>query len=511
MHQVGPQDISPDSHLDERCSTLFSTSRLKEGLPGRAVRGGVFVMVAEVGSALLRVASIAVLARILIPEDFGLLAMVTALTVIAERFKDFGLGDATVQASEITHYQVTGLFWVNLAVCLGIALFLASLARGIAWFYQEPRLTAVSLVIASTFLFSGLVIQHQALLRRQLRFGGLAIIELSSTLLSLLVAIFLAMYGFGYWALVAREFARALAVFIGTWLLCPWRPGPPERRVGLRQFLAFGKHITGFNLVHFLSRSLDKVVIGRLHGPYWLGLYENAYRMLALPVSQMSHPVSSVALPTLSAVQKDLTSFNRYYYEILQLLSFFSMPIVIFFGVFADIIIELVLGSRWMGAVPICRAMAIGAFIEPALGSLGPAIIASGKTREYLNLAVICSCIRMACLGIGSIWGPIGVALGVSLAVYPSLFVHLVYGIRTTPIRAVIFLRKIVPPASCSLLMGLVLVAVRKGVDWSSASHALPVFLLIGGATYLASWLLIPGGKEMLGSYRSYVSRLLER
>ncbi|MEM3041504.1 MAG: oligosaccharide flippase family protein, partial [Nitrososphaerota archaeon] len=200
--------------MDDKYREIFVRSEIGRDLGRKAVRSSFVIMGSEIASSLLRIGSTVVLARLLLPEDFGLLSMVSAITVFAERFKDLGLSDATVQAKDITHSQVSSLFWINLVVCIAIGSALASLSKVIAWFYHEPRLVGVSLVLASTFLFSGLVIQHQALLRRQLHFGALVFINLSSIVLSVVGAIMLACYGFGYWALVAREFFRSVFLFL---------------------------------------------------------------------------------------------------------------------------------------------------------------------------------------------------------------------------------------------------------------------------------------------------------
>lgn len=461
-------------------------------------------MGAEIGTSLLRIGSMAVLARLLLPEDFGLLAMVTALTVFVERFKDLGLGDATVQTREITHAQVSSLFWINLAVCAGIALLLASLSKAIAWFYNEPRLTAVSLVIASTFLFSGLVIQHQAVLRRQLRFGALALIQLYSIVLSLLVAIVLAYYGFGYWALVAREFSRAVFVVIGTWIACPWRPDLPRRGIGVANLLNFGKNVTGFNLVCFLSRSFDKILIGKLQGPYWVGLYTNAYQLMALPVSQIQYPVNTVALPALSALQAEPSEFRAYYEKMLHLLTFFSMPVVAFIALFGDVIVGLLLGPKWMNAVPIFQVLAVGAFVEPLVHAAGPALVASGRTREYFRMGLINALSLLCCLTIGSFWGTMGVAIGRSTAIYLALVVCLVYAFKNTPVCIAPLLRRLVPNCFYSLLTFLVLLCARYAVGWFFLPQWLVLFAIAGASMYIGLWSVLPRGRRMLWDYWNY-------
>lgn len=493
-----------DNQSEDKYRDIFASSEARRGLGQKAVRGGIVVMFGEIASSLLRIGSMAVLARLLVPEDFGLLAMVTALTVFAERFKDLGLGDATVQIREITHYQVSNLFWINLAVCAGIAILLASLSKAIAWFYDEPRLVGISLFLASTFLFSGLVIQHQAILRRQLRFGTLAFINLSSIVLSLLGAILFSYFGYGYWALVIREFSRAVFVVFGTWIVCPWRPSLPQRGAGIGHFLTFGKNVTGFNLVHFLSRSIDKILIGKLNGPFWLGVYTNAYQLIALPVAQIQFPVNTVALPALSALQTEPSKFRDYSEKMLHLLTFISMPIVAFLAIFADMIIGFLLGPQWTKAVPIFQVLAVGAFVEPVIHALGPVMVASGRTKEYFNLGIMNAFSLVCCMALGSYWRAIGVAVGHSIGVYLAFALCLVYGLRHTPIRILPLLRRLLLNSFCSLLTALALLCVRYVVGWSILLHWLPLFAIGGTLMYLGLWLLVPGGRRMMWNYWTY-------
>lgn len=488
---------------------IFSTSIMRKDLNRKAVRGGATVMGAEIGASLLRIGSMAILARLLLPEDFGLLAMVTSLTVFAERFKDMGLGDATVQAKDINHEQVSILFWINLSICMGIALFLAFLSKAVAWFYNDPRLLSITLVIASTFFFSGLVIQHQAVLRRQLRFGVLALIQLYSIVFSLLVAIVLAYYGFGYWALVAREFSRALFVVIGTWFTCPWQPGLPQRRVCITPLLNFGKNVTGFNLIYFLSHSLDRILIGKLQGPYWVGLYTNAYQLVALPVSQIQYPVNTIALPALSVLQGEPSEFRIYYEKMLHFLTFFSMPVVAFVALFGDMIVGLLLGPKWMNAVPIFQVLAVGAFVEPLVHTAGPALVASGRTKEYFRIGAINALALLCCLIIGSFWGTIGVAIGYAVSVYLAVFVSLVYGLRHTPVRIAPLLRSLIPNCFYSLLTAFVFFCVRYALGWSLQLLWLPFFAIAGASMYLGLWLAVPGGRNRLWSYWNLAIRAM--
>jgi len=156
----------------DKFTSLFCDNDQKTNIGRKAVKGGVIVWGNELFSFFLRIISVSVLARLLKPEDFGLFAMVTALTVFAERFKDLGLADATVQAKEINREQASALFWINLSICIGIAFFLAIFSKAVAWFYNDPRLTAVTIVIA--LVNTGIFLELQILIVPLLStYGGL--------------------------------------------------------------------------------------------------------------------------------------------------------------------------------------------------------------------------------------------------------------------------------------------------------------------------------------------------
>ena len=278
---------------------------LKGDLGGRSLRGGSSLVVSEIGCNIFRLLGTVILARLLTPEHFGLVGMVTALTAFAEMFKDLGLGTATIQKKEITHEQISTLFWVNTGAGIAIMLVLAAAAPLISWFYHDTRLIWITIAISSTFLFGGMTIQHQALLRRQMYFSRLASITVLSTGLSTVIGIAMAWQGFEYWALVVKEASRAIIQAGATWALAHWIPGLPRRGAGVRTMFQTGSHVTGFNILVFASRNLDQVLLGKFWGPGAVGLYRQAGMLLMLPGSLFSYPITYVLTPALSALQSD--------------------------------------------------------------------------------------------------------------------------------------------------------------------------------------------------------------
>jgi PST family polysaccharide transporter len=245
-----------------RPGEVASVDHLKGDLRGRSVRGGTAMMITAAGRFVLNLGSTAILARVLTLSDFGLMAMAVTVTRFLSTFKDAGLSMATVQRSEIDHDQLSTLFWIN--GVFGIVLMVATVISAplVAWFYGDPRLTGIVMLLAVGFAASGFSTQHHALLRRQMRFSLLAEVEIASLLVGAGLAILMARGGFGFWSLAAKELGPIIAILVGVAIGCRWRPGKPRFGSGVRPMLRFGGHLAGVNMVGYFTRNFDKVLIG---------------------------------------------------------------------------------------------------------------------------------------------------------------------------------------------------------------------------------------------------------
>src|SRR5260221_8869115 len=220
------------------------TDDLVADLRGRSVRGGVISFGAQGVKIIVQFGAVAVLARLLPPQAFGLIAMVAAFGGVLDLIKEFGFSAATIQRPDITRAQVTTLFWINAAVGTAIAVALVLAAPLIARFYHQPELVTVTRWLAPGFLISGLTTQHWALLRRQMRFATIAAVETGAEVAGFTVAIAVALAGEGYWALVAQRLVVPTLALIGSWTLCRWRPGRPRRGTPVGGAVRFGVSLT---------------------------------------------------------------------------------------------------------------------------------------------------------------------------------------------------------------------------------------------------------------------------
>lgn len=508
MHKIA-QELS--ALIAAEPSRFFDTEHLRAALKERSVRGGAVTMASQAIKFLLQTGSTVVLARLLTPQDYGLIAMVTAITGFVGLFRDMGLSMATIQRAEINHSQVSTLFWINVAVSLALALILAVGAPIISWFYGEPRLTWITLTLAATFIVSGLEVQHLALLSRQMCFIALATIEIVSIGIGVSAGIVMGSYGAGYWALVGLSVAQALSHMALAWFFCGWRPGLPVRGAGILSMVKFGGEITGFDAVNYFARNFDNILIGRFWDAKVLGLYSRAYNIMMLPINQIRGPLNAVAIPALSHLKNDPIRFKRYYIKLISLIAFISMPLTAFLFVCADQVIYLLLGSKWLEAASIFKILCINAFVQPVAGTLGLVLISLGQSRKYFNVGAINSIIIIISFIGGLRWGAIGVAVSYTIATYLVLVPNLWYCYKQSPISINGFFSAISQSLTASIIMGFVIYSTRSYL--SNMVDIISIFcsLIIGFLSYFLVLIMLPGGLQLLREVLSYLSCLIQK
>jgi len=396
----------------------FRTDDLREGVAGRAIRGGAFTIGSQASQFTIGLLATMVMARLLTPRDYGLIGMVTVVTGFLTIFKDIGLSRATIQRNVLTHDEASSLFWINGAVGVGIALLTAAIAPVIARFYGEPRLTNITIALACGFLVSGFSVQHQALLRRRMRFGILAANDVFSITLASVVGITMAFERMSYWAIVGNQLTFTISGAVLAWTVCRWRPSLPKRSTPVREMLAFGGNITGFTVLNYFSRNTDDLLIGRFWGSQQLGLYAKAYQLLLFPLNQINLPIGGVAVPTLSRLVDEPERYRAAFARTLDKIVLITMPLVVFLMVCSDWLIAVVLGSQWVGAAKIFMWLAIAGFVQPIGYTTGWLFTSQNRTGELLRWGVMSSFLNIGVQGSASL---IVVAPGIAEALIATV------------------------------------------------------------------------------------------
>jgi O-antigen/teichoic acid export membrane protein len=385
-------------------------------LKRRTVQGAVFGVCAQGARFVLQMATTMVLARLLSAEDFGLQGMAVVLTNFLLVFSGAGLGAATVNRLEVTQEQLSTLFWINVAVGAGLATLTAALAPALAAFYGEPRLHWISVFLGLTFIFSGLGAQHQALILREMRFVTLAKIDLLSLALSSAAGVVMALLGWRYWALVGMALIGAIVSAVSVWLANPWIPGPPRRRCGVLPMLHFGWLTICNNLIVFVAWNADNVLIGRFWGAQALGLYGRAYQLATLPIHQLNAATTGVAFSALSRIQDDADRLAKSFLRGYSLLLSLTIPITISCAIFAEELVYIILGAKWMEAAPVFRLLTPTGLVFALANPLSSLVMSTGRMGRALAMSAATTPIVLIGIILGLSNGPRGVALGSSLA-----------------------------------------------------------------------------------------------
>jgi O-antigen/teichoic acid export membrane protein len=227
---------------------IFEENQSRSNLAGRAVRSGLIFIVGRMMNGVLQFATTVVLARLLVPEDFGVVAIAAAVTSFGPSLIDFGLTDATVQRPKITPGEVSAMFWLSLGMSSLMALLLVLGSPFLASMYGQPSLAAITAMMGLDLVFYGLSLQHLALLRRGMRFNEIVMIEIGAYIVGAVVAICIAKNGGRYWALIARPLVTSFCMAVGAWICCDWRPGFPTFNAAVKSMVKFGMHVTGFSI-----------------------------------------------------------------------------------------------------------------------------------------------------------------------------------------------------------------------------------------------------------------------
>jgi PST family polysaccharide transporter len=478
-------------------------------LKRKSVVGGMAAVSAQSVKFVVQTAATMVLARLLSPQDFGLMGMVVVVTGFLGLFRDAGLGAATVQQLEVTHEQTSTLFWINAAVGAVLASLCAALAPLVVRFYHEPRLYWVVVVSALAFLFNGLAAQHGALLQRGMRFVTQAHIDVLALVVSSAVGVVMALLGCRYWSLVGMAMAGPMVDTAALWIVVPWIPGPPRRRSGIRSMLHFGGLATCNSFVVFLAWNAEKILLGRFWGADALGLYGRAFQLVTLPVQQLNTAVTGVAFPALSRIQHDAKRLARSFLKGYSILISLTVPVTISCALFPDEIVRIVLGAKWMEAAPIFRLLAPVALVFAVANPLSWLVMSTGRAGRALSISMATTPFVIAGIVLGLSRGPIGVALGYSLAMTLVIIPITAWSKHGTGITWADLWGATKPPFVSGLLAG----AAGLLVKLTLGGRLPPIpYLLVGLAVVLGiyAWgLLIVMGQKHI--YMDVLSQLLPR
>ncbi|MCI2956074.1 lipopolysaccharide biosynthesis protein [Agromyces atrinae] len=434
--------------------------------------------------------STVILARLLSPHDYGLVAMVVAVIGVGEIFRDFGLSMAALQAKELTQQQQSNLFWINTAVGAVLALFFFGVSFLLGAFYGEPEVVAIAQVLSATFLFGGVSTQYKVSINRELRFVALAIVDLIPYVLAFVGALTLAILFQSYWALVAQQLIVAVATLVLAILLSRWRPGLP-RRAPMGGLISFGASFAATQLVSYATRNVDSIAIGKVWGSTSLGFYDRAYNLLLLPLTQINTPMSRVAVPVLSRISEERERYVAYLRRAQLVALYVTATLFCFLAALSTPLVVLVLGEKWEFAGQILGVLALGGVFRAIVQIAYWVYMSLGLATAQLRFYLVAQPLLVVVILLGLPWGPMGVAVTHSVGYALFWAVSLAWASRVTKLD----LRPLYFDALRAIgLFGLPAAVAAYGASFAVSDFGPAVQVLAGGLAaivwYAVAWLL---------------------
>ncbi len=458
----------------------------------RAARSTIVVTVVKIAATAISLATTMILARLLTESEYGIIDLVATWTALLAISTDLGLSIATIQRSHITQDQISTLFWLNTA--FGFSLWaICSLAGPLlVVFYAEPALYWVAPAVGMNFFWSGLGAQPDALLRRRFEFAKNGTAEIIGRFVGLVTGVGAALAGLSYWALVVNTLTTAATRTVILLAVSRFCPDPPRRGTGVRPMISVGGWYVGFSFLNYFARNLDNVIIGRVLGKAALGIYARAYQLYLMPQSLVSGILGQVTLPTLSRLAGDRERYLQAYLRILQVTVLTGSALGGWLAVLAPEAILVILGERWLPAVPIFRVFAGVGVLQPILSSTGWIYTSLGRTDRMFRWSFLPAILLSIGFAVGVRYGTIGVAYAYAVVWVGLLFLPgLAYGLATIPVGPGYILRRLFPHLGVVAISTLGAFLIRR---------LLPVGMdpLLTGAIVMVPTLLIHLGAALV-------------
>jgi PST family polysaccharide transporter len=480
----GHSPNSPSEPASAQSVDPFGVRGGQGSLKRQSLRGSLATFLAQAIKMVIQIGSQVVLARLLFPAEYGLVAMAYPVVSFLQVFNDIGLGQAIVQRPVLEQKQVSALFWLNLGVSclLGLAVILISPLA--AWAYGEHRLILLLVVLSITLPIAGINLVPTALLTRQMRFVLTARNEIIAALCGAVVTVVCALKGLSYWSLVAGQLVLLVIGNILGWLAVGWRPSSPRQLPAIWNDVKFGANITISNLATFVTTSADNVIVGLATGKVALGLYDRSYNLVVRPINQLTSPINRIAIPLLSRLVDEPEKYRSAYLQMTRVATLLLLPAMLVGISNATTLVRVLLGPRWPEAAPIFSWLCVGGLASGVYASGFWLLISQDRTRELRHLTLVAAVINVASFLIGIAWGVIGVAIGASLSFALLTTPLLLFGAtRSGPVRPRDFLSFAAPFAFAGIVTYAVLVFGLRQV-------ALPGVMRLVAAT-LVSYTLV--------------------
>lgn len=477
-------------------NTKIVTTSLKpnaDKLGRRVVTGAFWTFGAMIIRVVLTIFSTAVLARLLTPEDFGLIAMSSLITELAALLGNIGVNYVIIQKAHLKRSDLDTSFWITLILDGGLCMLVIALSFFADDFFHSPRIREILWGSSFLFILGGLSSIHTSLLNRQLMFREDAFIQLNMLMGRIAVSIGLAQLGWGVWSLVIGSIAGQTLATLWAWHIVPFIPRFRFERGFFSQHWRSGGSILGSGILTYLMSNIDYWVIARRFGATELGYYQIAFSLPEELRNRLSGPIVRLLFPAYSRIQDNNHAFQQGVFRSLRVLSTIAMPIGFGMAIVADDLIRVLYGEQWKAVIPLLQILAIGGLIRALTTLLGPIFSAKGRPDLAFKIQMLTTPYMLGAIILGSEWGIVGVAWAMLAALIPNSMITVHFASSLIGRKSGSLYRQIVDPFASSLIMCSVLESSHIALTLTQFPPLLRLFFLaaLGFTVYMTSMILI--------------------
>lgn len=428
-----------------------------------AVKGVKWASASQLGRQIIQYTTTIILAALLTPSDFGLMAMAIVIVGFLEIFKDLGTAAAIIQNQNLSEESLSSIFWVNVGFGLLVAIIVFLAAPLGADFFNNVKIENILKVLSISFIFSSFGTVHKKLLEKELKFDSLAKIELVGVAIGAVVGISLALLEFGVWSLVLQSLSIAVITTSLLWIINSWRPKIFFSYPKIKPIISYSLNLLGYNVFNYFVRNTDYLLIGKYLGERELGHYYLAYKIMLYPLQNVSLVVSRVLFPIYSKIQHDNERFKKIYTKVANAISFLTFPLMI--GVFAlsDIFAVTFFNDKWDTALLALLLMILApvGLIQSIATTTGSIYQAKGKTDWMFRWGVISGVIYVTGFFIGLNWGVIGVAVSYLIASIILLYPVFAIPFKLIELKVLEFTTSFKGPLLISAILLIILLSLK--------------------------------------------------
>ena len=459
------------------------------GIGTRTLVGMMWAYGSYVGGRLLVLASTVILARLLAPEDFGLVALAITFMSVLEGVADLGLSQALIiQKDETVDSRAQTVFVSTLGLGLGLSILIAAVSPLLAQFFDEPELVAVAAALGANFFLRSLGATHYALAQRGLDFRARATAEFADVVVRGSVGVILALAGLGVWSLVIGYLVGTITLDVAIWRMVPWRPSSLRARgAHFREMIGFGGTLSGVNIVATLIANVDYIFVGRVLGTAPLGLYTLGFRLPELLVMNLSVVAGQVLYPAFSAV--DRKALGQAFLVALRYTLMIGLPMAAGLAILAEPFVLTLFGDQWRGSIEVMQILTVYALGVTIGIPAGSAYKATGRAGVLLKLGVARLALVVAGLALFVDNGIAAAAACQAAVAALASVVGIALAARLLKVGIRPIWRESWPSAVAAVALAAALVAVVAVVD--SAVLELALAAVVGPAVYLGALALV--------------------